>query len=186
MRTWIVVGGAAVWMVLNVPVAAQVSKTITGDTEVTTATVEAIDYSTRKVTLKESDGTYSVVSAPSEMKRFNELKIGDRITVRYYENVNIRLKAPGEKDVDSDAAGATRGAGAAPAGTIATQRTLTATITQLDPKVPSITFTGPNGWAYSSRVQDRKALAQVKVGDKVDITWTAAALISIDDGQTKK
>jgi hypothetical protein len=30
------------------------------------------------------------------------------------------------------------------------------------------------------------ALSKVKVGDKVDITWTAAALVSIDDVAAKK
>ncbi len=120
------------------------------------------------------------------MKRFNELKVGDTITARYYENIVIRVKAPGEKDVDTGTFGASRGDGARPAGTVAGQRTITATITQLDPKVPSITFTGPNGWSYSSRVEDKKALSKVKVGDKVDITWTAAALVSIDDAAMKK
>jgi hypothetical protein len=28
-------------------------------------------------------------------------------------------------------------------------------------------------------VQDRKALSEVKVGDKVDITWTSALLVSM-------
>jgi len=43
-----------------------------------------------------------------------------------------------------------------------------------------ITFSGPNNWSYSSRVEDTKMLAQVKVGDKVDITWTEALLVSFD------
>jgi len=46
-------------------------------------------------------------------------------------------------------------------------------------QVPSITFSGPNNWKYSSKVVDKKALASVKVGDKVDITWTEAVLISV-------
>lgn len=187
MRKSIVVAAALTFSILlSVPVAGQVSKTITGDTQVVTATVEAIERSTREVTLKEPDGTYTVLTAPPEMKRFNELKVGDKITVRYYENIVIRLKAPGEKDVDSDTGSATRGAGARPGATVAEQRTITATITQLDPKVPSITFSGPNGWSYSSRVEDKKALAKVNVGDRVDITWTAAALVSIDDVPARK
>jgi hypothetical protein len=52
--------------------------------------------------------------------------------------------------------------------------------------VPSITFAGPNGWSYSSKVQDKNALAKVKVGDKVDITWTDALLISFDDAAAKE
>lgn len=185
MRKSIVVVGAAVWTLLSLPAAAQVSKTLTGETQVVTATVEAIERSTREVTLKEPDGTYTVVTAPPELKRFDELKVGDKITVRYYENIVLRLKAPGEKDVDTGTMGASRGTGVKPGATVAEQRTITATITQLDMKVPSVTFTGPNGWSYSSRVKDKALLAKVKVGDKVDITWTAAALVSIDDGAKK-
>ena len=40
--------------------------------------------------------------------------------------------------------------------------------------------------AAVSRVEDKVALSKVKVGDKVDITWTAAALVSIDDVAAKK
>ena len=36
------------------------------------------------------------------------------------------------------------------------------------------------GWKCSSRVQDTAALAKVKVGDKVDITWTEAMLVSLE------
>jgi hypothetical protein len=75
--------------------------------------------------------------------------------------------------------------GARPGGTAATQRTITATITALDPKVLSITFSGPNGWKYSSRVADMKAIEKVKVGDRVDITWTAAVMISVEAPATK-
>ena len=60
------------------------------------------------------------------------------------------------------------------------QRTITATITAIDQAVPSITFKGPNNWTYTSRVEDKAALAKVKVGDKVDITWTAAMILSLD------
>ena len=92
----------------------------------------------------------------------------------------LRVKQPGEKDVDTDTAAATKSAGQKPGATAATQRTITATITEIDPKLPSITFSGPNGWKYSSRVEDKKALAKVKVGDKVDITWTEALLIGFE------
>jgi Cu/Ag efflux protein CusF len=85
--------------------------------------------------------------------------------------------------VDTTTGAVTPGTGTGPAGTAAAQRTITATITAIDQKVPSITFSGPNGWTYSSHVQDKQALAKVKVGDKVDITWTSAALVSIDDAK---
>jgi hypothetical protein len=92
----------------------------------------------------------------------------------------IRLKQPGEKDVNTSTGGATPSGQARPGGTAAKQRTITATITAIDMNVPSITFTGPNGWKYSSKVEDKSALAKVKVGDKVDLTWTEAVLVSIE------
>ena len=48
---------------------------------------------------------------------------------------------------------------------------------------PSVTFTGPNGGRYTSKVQDPAALAKVKVGDKVEIVWTEAMLVSLERGQ---
>jgi Cu/Ag efflux protein CusF len=159
---------------------AQVSKTVTGEVRTTTGTVEAIERSSREVTIKKDDGTYTVVEVPQGAVRFDAMKIGDKVSFRYYENIVLRLKAPGEKDTDTSGAALTPAPGSGPSGTMAKQRTITATITAIDPAVPSITFSGPNGWKYSSRVQDKKALAKVKVGDKVEITWTAATLVSFD------
>lgn len=171
---------AIVLLLIGGSTAAAQSKSITYETKVETVTVEAIEASTRTLTLKKADGTYVTSVAPAGMARFDEIKIGDKITARYYENLVIRLKRPGEKDVDSVSGAATSSRAAHPGGTAATQRTITATITAIDPNVPSITFSGPNDWKYSSKVEDRKALAQVKVGDKVDIVWTDALLISMD------
>jgi hypothetical protein len=160
--------------------AVQVSKTLTGETQTLTATIEAIEQSSREVTLKKADGTYHVLKVPSTVQRFESLKVGDTVKIRYYENIVFRLKPPGEPDVNTSSASTTPAAGGQLAGTKAGQRTITATITAIDPDVPSITFTGPNKWSYSSRVEDKKALAAVKVGDRVDITWTTAALMSFE------
>lgn len=155
------------------------TKTVTGESKTVTATVEAIEVSSRTLTLKQPDGTYVDTVVPESVQRFSQLKVGDKITARYYENVVLRMKKPGEKDVDTTGR-ATTPAAEGLAGTKAKQRTISATITAIDQSVPSITFSGPNGWTYSSRVQDREALAKVKVGDKVDITWTEATLISVE------
>jgi subtilisin-like proprotein convertase family protein len=161
------------------------TKTVTGEAKTVTATVESIEQASRTLTLKQADGTYVTTSVPDSVKRFSEIKVGDTITAKYYENLVIRLKLPSEKDVNSTSGSTTPAAGAAPGGTVARQWTITATIATIDQSVPSITFTGPNGWKYSSRVEDKKALAKVKVGDKVDITYTEAVLVSLDAPGTK-
>jgi hypothetical protein len=156
------------------------SKTIPGEMISTTVTVEAIEQSTRTLTVKDDKGIYETIQAGPDVKRFSELKVGDKITVRYYENVVVRLKKPGEAAVDVDTAALTRGQGQRPAGTAALQRTITVSVTAMDPKTSSVTVKGPNGYVYSRKVEDKKTFAQLKVGDQLDMTWTEAMLISVD------
>ncbi len=163
---------------LAVPRVHAQSKTIEGERTTTTATVEAIEKASRSVTLRNEKGELHTVNVASDIKAFDDLKIGDTVNATYYENIVLRVKQPGEPDVDTTSAGANKADGK-PAGTAAVQRTITATIDNIDPAVPSISFKGPNGWNYSSKVHDKKALQQVKVGDRVDITWTTAMLVSV-------
>jgi hypothetical protein len=157
------------------------TKTIPGVSKTIQATVEAVEPSTRTLTLKGPEGNYVTLTVPKDVTKFDAIKVGDVLTAKYYESLVLRLKPEGEKSVDSDNAAVTKGSSAKPGATAATQRTITATITAIDPAVPSITFTGPHDWKYSSRVEDTKALSKVKVGDRVDITWTEALLISFSE-----
>ena len=74
-----------------------------------TVTIEAIDHTNRTLSVKTDEGLYETIQAPAGMQRFSELKVGDKITARYYENVVIRLKKPGEAPVDVETAALTRG-----------------------------------------------------------------------------
>jgi Cu/Ag efflux protein CusF len=155
-------------------------KEIPGETVTATGTVEAIDHASRVVTIKDDEsGELVTVDVPAGAKRFEEIKVGDTVTARYYDNVTVRLKKPGEAAVSAGEVAVTPGGGAKPGATIAAQRTITATIDAIDPKVPSITFKGPKGLKYSRRVQDRNVLKQVKVGDRVDFTWTEAVTLEV-------
>jgi hypothetical protein len=175
------IAGAAVLLAATVSAGAQ-TKTIPGKTESVTATVEAIDHGNRSVTVKKPDGTYEAFYVPEGIKRFETLKIGDKVTAKYYENVVLQVHRPGAKDVDAASAAIVKNE-AKGAGTVSRQRTITATITAIDQKIPSITFSGPQGWKYSTKVQDRKTLELVKVGDKVDITWTEAMILALETAQ---
>ena len=158
------------------------ARTVTSEMRTETATVEAIEAASRTLTLKKPDGTFVSIFAGPDIKRFAEIKVGDKVNARYYENVVVRLKRPGEPDVDSTTRATTGSEQAMPGGTKARQRKITATIAAIDMSTPSVTFTGPNGWKYTSKVQDTEALAKVKVGDKVEIVWTEAVLVSLEPG----
>jgi hypothetical protein len=180
MKRFVVGMIAAAVVVSMVGTAMAQSKTVRSEMRTETGTVESIDAATRTITLKKPDGTFVTTVAGPDIKRFEEVKPGDTVNVRYYENVIVRVKQPGESEVVSSAKGTTGSEQVLPGGTRAKQATITATITAIDPNTPSITFTGPQGWKYTSKVQDTEALAKVKVGDKVDIVWTEAMLVSVE------
>jgi len=175
-------GAIAMLAALAAPAGAQPTKTLQGTMETVTVSVEAIERASREVTVKKQDGTYDVFYVPAQIKQFDTLKIGDKVTAKYYETLVIRLQEPGQKPIDADASTLTPTANGR-AATAAHQRTITATITHIDPKVPSITVSGPNRWTYTKRVEDTKMLAKVKVGDKLDLTWTEAVIVSLDPGK---
>jgi len=177
-RATAVFASAVLSLALATTARAQV-KEIPGEKVTASGTVEAIDYSNRVLTLKDEDSELVTVDVPADVKRFAEIKVGDKVTATYYDNVTVRLKKPGEAPVNAESAAVTPGTGVKPGGTVAAQRTMTAVVEAIDPKVPSITFKGPKGWKYSRRILDKNVLKQVKVGDQVDFTWTEAVMLEV-------
>jgi len=168
------------------PAGAQV-KTIPGESASATVTIMAIEQSTRTLTVQDKDGYFETIRVPTGMPRFSELKVGDQVTARYYSNVVVRVKRPGEAAVDVDNATLTRNEGAtgtsgtaAPGGTAAVQRTMTVVITEKEPKTSTLTVKGPNNYVYSRKVVDKKVFDTLKIGDQLDMTWTDALLISVE------
>lgn len=170
---------AAVLALTATAASAGQTKTIAGEMITVTAQVEAVEKQSRTLSLKKPDGTYTTIVVPDAYARFDGIKVGDTVTARYYDNIVFRKLNPGEKPVDAGSADLTLAGGSRPGGTGAVQRTITTKITAIDLKIPSITLTGPNGWVYSSKVQDLPLLKTVKVGDMVNVTWTEAVSISV-------
>ena len=53
--------------------------------------IVAIDHTDRVVTLKNENGEVEIGVGP-EIKRFDELKVGDQITFRYQESLLVQIK----------------------------------------------------------------------------------------------
>jgi Cu/Ag efflux protein CusF len=146
-----------------------------------TATIQAIDSTNRLITLRDEKGQEDTYAVGPEITRFNELKVGDKVKMTYYESLVLQVRKPGDKPAPSTAETAVnRGKGALPGGSIAMQEKMTVTVKSIDPKTPSITVTTPDGRTVTRKVEDPKNLAAVKVGDQIDITYTQALLASIE------
>jgi len=144
-----------------------------------TATVTAINQQARAVTLTADNGqSYSFV-ADSAVKNLAQVKQGDRVTVTYIEALAYDVRKSGQPAASTTVAGAAAPVGAMPAGAIAQQTKVTVTITAIDPKVPSVTFKGPQGNTQTVKVLHPERLQGVKVGDVVDLTYTQALAIKV-------
>ena len=61
------------------------------------------------VTIKTADGKFETLDVPASAKRFDELKVGDKVSITYNNNVSVRLKPPGEAPVDTASKTSTMG-----------------------------------------------------------------------------
>lgn len=173
--TWIAL------LVLSAPHAAFAQKAVSeSDIVELTAEITAIDHDARMITLEDDTGNVESLYAGPEIKRFSELKVGDKVTFRYNESLVTRIRKPGESAPTGNA-GPTlvRGTGAKPSGTMSQQLSATVTVKAIDPKVKSVTVGLEDGRTMSFKVDDPKLIEGVKVGDRVDITYTAAVTITV-------
>ena len=147
----------------------------------TTATITAIDHDARLITLEDEDGESETIVAGPGVMRFDELKVGQKVTFRYYESMVTQVRKPGEAGATppSGVPTLTRGAGAKPSATVAQQLMATVTVKAIDPKVPSMTVETEDGDTMSFKVDEKKNIQNVKLGDRVEITYTAAILITV-------
>ena len=150
-----------------------------------TATVTNINQKTREVTIKTEDGKEYSFIASSNVKNLAQVKKGDIITAKYTEALAYQIRKHGTPGVATTQAAMAADSGAMPAGAVAQQTTVTVTITAIDPKVPTVTFRGPKGNTETIKVKDPQKLKGVKVGDMVDITYTEALAIKVDEAPKK-
>jgi Cu/Ag efflux protein CusF len=167
--------------VATLPALAKQTTVGAAGTATATATIQVIDSTNRLVTLKFADGTVNTVWAGPEVRRFDELKVGDKVTFRYQEAAVVEVKKPGEASSGPSAqAGIARSTGPKPGGAIAEQVKATVTVEAIDFGVPSIAVKTDDGSRISYKVEDKKNLEGVKPGDRIEITYTRALMITVE------
>lgn len=145
-----------------------------------TATITAINPTTRVVTLKDAAGNIEDIECGPEIKRFGELKVGDSVTFSYHAAVVAAIVKGAAATGDKVEVGAVRGQGARPSGAVTSQHHASATIEAIDPSVPSIKVKLADGHSMNALVADRKNLDGVKVGDKISVTFTEALMVTVE------
>jgi hypothetical protein len=149
-----------------------------------TATVQAIDLAKREVTLKGELGDIETVVVSDEVKRLDEIKVGDTVTAKYYIGITAELRAPTAAEkaepfkviegTGRTPAGSTPGAGAMRAIRVV------ATVEGLDRPTQTVTLKGPGGRYFKLRVADPTILEKPRLGDTVVFTAAEALAVSIE------
>ena len=146
-----------------------------------TATVEAIDYKARTVTLKGPEGNLVTMKVGEDAKNFNQVAKGDKVTFDYYAAFAIDVqKSTGEpKSVQTQKI--TRGEpGDRPGGTIESTAYVTAKVEKIDYESRMVTLRGPGGNITTFKANDQvKRLNEVGVGDEVVVQYVLAVVISV-------
>ena len=146
-----------------------------------TATVEAIDYDKRTVALKGPRGNVVELKVGPEVKNFKQVKVGDRVTTKYYQSTAIFVRKPNEPPFAEEASGVQVAAPGRKPGAVAVDTVeMTARVEDIHYKNRTVTLRGPQQKAATFKVsKDVKRFDQVKKGDEVVIRHTEALAIDV-------
>lgn len=145
------------------------------------ATVAALNQETREVTLKGEDGKEVAITVGDEVKNLAQVKVGDKVQVAYYESVNVEILGADQGAPKAAAISAleTAAPGQKPAGTMATELEIVATIEAINKDRETVTLKGPEGNTKTVKVRNPANLEKVAVGDRVLITLSRAVAVNV-------
>ena len=146
-----------------------------------TATVAKIDKANRKLTLVGPDGIKQTVKVGPEAVNFDQVRVGDQLSVTVAEELVVYVAGEGE----SPSAGAAQVValtpeGAKPGGILAEVIQVTAKVTAIDVERRKATLQFEDGSIRTVAVRPDVDLSKRKVGDQVVLRLTEALAIRVD------
>ena len=146
-----------------------------------TGTVTIVNTEKRMLTIQKPDGGFQVIHVPDEVKRLDEIKINDKLTITYLEAVAVDL----QKGAATGAPGAMattevdREPGKKPAGSITDTVTVTGTVEAVNKAKSTVTIRGPEE-TVTVTVQDPALIQEVAVGDSVTATFIKVVAAKVE------
>ena len=149
-----------------------------------TEVVEAINHETREVTLRGPTGSLKQMKVGDNVKRLDEVKVGDAVTVDFFLSVAYELREPTDAEkqepyVELDQA-VKANAEQLPGGAVLKQVRALCTIEGLDRVTETVTLKGPRGNYGLVAIKDPANLPKLRIGQSVVVTYTEALAISLE------
>ena len=150
-----------------------------------TATVIAIDKTTRVVKMRtEAGDTVTVVAGPA-VKNFASIKVTDVVKAKITESVSIDVATGSEMRDTSEVSATSAQPGESPHGEITNRTRSTATIVAIDTTASTVTLKGQDGNTYTAKAKHKENLQKVKVGDLIVFTVTRSVAASVQKAGAK-
>ncbi len=151
------------------------------ETSVLTATVKAIDYSDRTVTLVDQYGNQKTLDVGPEAVNFDQVEKGDLVTVEMVEQLAIYMEEDGDIDAGGDAGFAVLAdKGQKPAGIMGETITTRAQVLAIDTTARTVTLGFEDGSKDTVAVRPDIELDQSQLGQIVVIRLTTAMALSVE------
>jgi Cu/Ag efflux protein CusF len=146
--------------------------------------IEAVDPKTREVKIKLANGETRTIVASDEVRNFDQIKVGDKLNVKYMESATIELKKGGKAVVArTETSGMERAKpGEKPGGVAMREVKLVADVVAVDEKAKKVSVKNDKGEIVPVDVRDPEQLKLIKKGDQVEVTYTQAVAISLEPG----
>jgi hypothetical protein len=142
--------------------------------------ITAIDKASRKLTVKNAAGQLSEIVAGSEVRNFDQIHVGDEVTVEYVRSLSLQLKKAGSTSEPSASQVLEEAPlGAKPSGSAATHVTVIADVIDVNPGNKTITLMGKTGNITELNVTNPDQFKVVQVGDHVEVTYSEAVAIAV-------
>ena len=182
-KSAIIISAIAAAFAINVHAQTKASAERTVDL---TATIVAIDKTTRDITLKGPRGNWVVVTAGPDVKNFDQMNVGDKVHAKYNEALVLELKKGNDLAVTRTEEKSSVGAmpGAQPAGVAGRKITVVADVIAVNPTTQTVTLQGPQLTA-ELKVADPAQFKKIRKGDQVYAVYTQALAMVVEPAPKK-
>lgn len=137
-----------------------------------TGTVVVVNQETRLMTIKQPDGNFEVLDIPEQVKRIDQIKVGDKVDITETQAILVDI----EKGRDAGSMGSIEKTtvkpepGTKPAGTITTKLKLYGKVESVNRENSTVTVRGPEK-VVTLVVKDKAILDDLNPGDGVIATY---------------
>lgn len=148
-----------------------------------TGEVTSVDAAARTIRLRGPLGGEISGRVSEDVKNLAQIKVGELVTIAYYESLAVSVKRKGETtELFKSASGDSAEAGERPAGYSAKTETAVMTVVAVDAEKHSLVVHNDKGVITGVAVERPEfaaKLADLKVGDQLEVTRTEALIANV-------